>query len=277
MIRKSRIILYSIFSLVNFTIFLILLIRDNAHKLPFYLTLHSFWSNCFYFFICLILEIRAEWKNIYSEKILPFMQNHYFKYSFTFTSFVTINYYLFAMLGSNFLKLPGDIVGYFFSTFLHGGEFIFVLTEFFISQHSFIPSYGKDILIIKCYFVLYFIISLIAMNSNIFAYEFMKITSTSQNFVVLLVSIIFLINFYMIYQWLAYKKNKNLFNDTISIRRINSNQETNNSSINNSNDKEMHFVTQEIEDKKEKYSSNQKNQKDEFNNEKIKRNILTNY
>lgn len=277
MTRKSRIVLYSIFSLINVTILIILLLRDNAKMLPFFLTLHSFWSNCFYFIVCLILEIRAEWKNVYSEKFLPFMQNTYFKFSFTLSCFITINYYIYVLLGSNFIKVPNNFVGLFFSVFLHGGEFIFVLIEFYMSSHCFIPSYGKDILILKIYFTFYFLLSIIAMNSQIFAYEFMKVTTTTQNMVIYLISIILLFNYYMFYQWLTHRKNKNSFTGTISIRRIDYNENTSNSSKINGNDKEMHFIDGEIVDPNKRPSINEKNTKNDFENDKIKRNILTNY
>ena len=103
MTRKTRIIIYSIFTFINMSIVIALFLRDNAYKLPFFLTLHSFWSNCFYFLACLILEIRAEWKSIYSERFLPFMQNTYFKFSFTFTCFITTNFYLYALLQFNMI------------------------------------------------------------------------------------------------------------------------------------------------------------------------------
>ena len=249
MMRRSKIMMYSIFSFINLTIFIILLMRDNAYKLIFYLTLHSFWSNCFYFLTCLILEIRAEWKNTSSETFLPFMQNTYFKYSFTYTCFITSNFYLFVLLGSNFMKFSDNAAGIFFSIFLHGGEFIFVLIEFYVSQHSFIPSYGKDFAVIKLYFSFYLIISIIALNSNIYPYEFMKVTSNPQNFVIYFVSFILLVNFYMIYQWLAYRKNQNMLSETISIIRTCFSEDTNSSSINKINDKEMNFLSDIINEK----------------------------
>lgn len=277
MTRKSRILLYSLFCFINFLILLFLILRENAYKLPFFLTLHSFWSNCFYFTTCLILEIRAEWKNIYSENFLPFMQNTYFKYSFTYTCFITVNFYLCVLLGSNFMKLPDSPVGLFFTVFLHGGEFVFVLIEFYITQHFFVPSYAKDIAVIKVYFTSYFFFSLLAMNSQIFAYEFMKITSTTQNIVIYVISFILLGNYYMFYQWLTHRKNMNVLNETISIRRINYVEDPNNNSVINAIDKEMNFIGDEINEKNKRSIATQKTNKDDFDNDKIKRNILNDY
>jgi len=181
------------------------------------------------------------------------------------------------LLGSNFMKLPDNFAGFFFTIFLHGGEFIFVLIEFHVSQHSFIPSYGKDIGLIKIYLILYCLISIIAMNSEIIVYEFLKTTSIYQNIVIYIVSFIFLVNFYLLYQWLTHRKNINVLNDTISIRRINFNEDNNISSINHINDREMNFVSGDKNEKNRKASVTDKNKKDGFDNDKLKTNILTNY
>jgi hypothetical protein len=155
------------------------------------------------------------------------------------------------MIGFNFFKLPLNIESYFFVIFLHGAEFIFVLIEFYVIQHCFISSYGKDIAVLKIYFSFFIMLSHLGMNSQIFEYEFMKITSTSKNLVIYIVSLIILLNFYVFYQWLTHRKNRYIFkNETISIRRINFNEETNNSSIDPTNDKEMNFVNYEIQEKK---------------------------
>jgi len=285
MTRIGRIIIYSIFSIINISIMIILFCRDNSYKLPFFLTLHSFWFNCFYFFSCLVIEIRTEIKKSYSEKFLPFLKNTLFKYTFTFTCFITINFYIFLLLGQNFMKLPDSYIGKMFSIFLHGGEFLFIITEFFISEHSFIPDYTKDILIIKTYFIFYFVLSLIAMNYNIIVYEFMNIISTSQLIVLYFISSIILLNFYLLYQYAAHKKNSNsILSERISIRRLNygdnsidNTNNINNLNINNTTDKEMNFIGDYVKDQNIKKSINEKKNKDDVNNEKIKRNILTNY
>jgi len=104
------------------------------------------------------------------------------------------------MIGFNFLKLLEKILSYFWVIFLHGGEFIFVLIEYYLTEHCFIPSYEKNIPLLKIYFSFYFMLSHLEMNSQIFAYEFMKTTSNSQNVVIYIVSLIILHNFYLFYR-----------------------------------------------------------------------------
>lgn len=276
--RKTKIFVYSIFTLLNLIVFIAPFLRKDSYKLPFYITFHSFWANCFYFIICLILEIRTEWKKIYSEKFLPFMQNIYFKYAFTLTSFITVNFYIFAILGENFIKLQTEVVGVILSIFLHGGEYIFLLAEFYFSPHSFIPSYFQDVVFLLLYFSIYFFLCVLAINSNIYAYEFMKITNTQQNIIIYVFSNVLLINFYMIYQYFAFRKNQSITNrESISIQRINFGDNVSN--FNSSNDKELTFISDSnmtITKGNTSASTAEKN-KDVFSNEKIKRNALTNY
>lgn len=206
--KSTKLCIYSIINLINITIFTALLCKKTNFKLPFDISFHCFVVNCFYFLSVMILEIREDYWHISSEKFLPFLRNELFKFSFAFNCFSVFIYYAFVLLGPIFKTFPKTKIEIFFAIFLNGGQLIFILTEFFISDHVHNPRYVIDSFILLAYFKIYLILCVFGGKKyDIYAFEFMKIADVYQDFVCFLVCKIILINYYGVYQSMLIKKN----------------------------------------------------------------------
>ncbi len=203
----TRLVIYGIINFMNIIVCIILFSRHGQYKLFFYMTLLSFWSNCFYFLTCFIIDIRAYYFHKKSVSMLPFLRNHFFKYSAAVSAVVFAGYYCLAILGEKFLTLQTDFLGWLLAVYLHGGVFSFVIFDFLTANHAYIPTFWKDFTILSIIFGIYTIIACIALYLlNIQPYKFMEYATIPQLIVAFILIFMFLINFYQIYQWLLRKK-----------------------------------------------------------------------
>jgi hypothetical protein len=204
---QRRIFIYSIFTFLLITVFIILFARDNQWKLFFYLTLLSFWSMIFYFTSMLLMDIRIAIFKRDSQSFVPFMRNHYFKFAFCFSYLAVIGYWLMAIMGPSFLTLQSDFFGWLLAIFLHGGVQAMAMTDFIIVDHAYIPNYSWDILIFAiCYGVYVIIVAISLYGLKNARYQFMTNPTFFQIAVGMLLIFAVLMHIYLFYQFLLRKK-----------------------------------------------------------------------
>lgn len=219
MLSIQRIIFYSLVNIFNAAVFTILWTRNGAWRLFFFMTLLSFWSKLFYFASTFFLELRAHFTHNHSTVMLPFMRNHFFKYSAVISTLVVTGFYTLLILGPLFLSLDNDALDWVFTVFLHGGEYCFVIADFFLMPHSYIPTFKKDILIIGAIYITYGIIVCISVYGfGNYPYKFLENVNWAQMAVASTIIFMMLCNFYMFYQlMLRTKMNITIVHPTVMV------------------------------------------------------------
>lgn len=208
MLKTTRILIYLLINILNFGSFFALVFYQEINKrLIFDLSFHCLFFNLIYFLTILIIEVKQEFWHSYSYNLLPFFRNQLFKWISVLNFYSFLAFYILVLLGPNFKKFPEDFLQIFFTIFLNGGQLIIIITEFYLANHSFLPKYFADLFFIISYFQVYLMICYAGIEHKIYAFDFMKISNISQNFVGYFLSILLILNFYLGYQTFLTRKN----------------------------------------------------------------------
>ncbi len=113
-------------------------------------------------------------------------------------------------MGPTYQALSSTATNLFLSVYLHGIELFFVLVEFFLFKHKFIPSYCKDVSIITAFYAVYVGLIFMAKYSLGFdAYGFEDGAEIRPLIIAMIIIYIIILNYYALYQSIVQKKYEN--------------------------------------------------------------------